>query len=201
MQLTDEHIKKIGEKGSVDEFRLLYESLFPSLILFTRRYVDNRESAADIVQEAMLICWNNRKRFSRVNEVKAFMYSTLRNMAHNYLRSQKVHDRFMKITNENMVFETEMDIAEEDLMEAIVFEEEVYSLLIGAMEGLTPREKEVMERCLAGEKNQEIANNLELSLNTVKTLKLRAYRHMRKKLKNKNTRAGRAAFSILICMM
>jgi RNA polymerase sigma-70 factor (ECF subfamily) len=200
MQLTDEHIVKIRE-GSVTGFRLLYDSLFPSLVLFTSRYVDDREAVADYIQEAMFAYWTRRSEFSEVINVKLFIYGALKNMSLNYNRDKKIHDRFIQISLEEAISDPELMIQDDELTDQVVLEEEVYALLINAMQKLSGRQRDIMERSLAGEKNQEIADALGLSLNTVKTLKIRAFRHLRDRLRGNNSPTGRAAFSILICMM
>jgi RNA polymerase sigma factor (sigma-70 family) len=63
------------------------------------------------------------------------------------------------------------------------FENEVYQLLYDAINSLPPNGKQVIELSMDGLKNKEIAKSLNISVNTVKTLKLRAYKFLREKLK------------------
>lgn len=177
MQITDTHILSIRE-GNMTSFRLLYETVFPPLILFSRRFVDEKDAAADLVQEALLAYWNRRKEFKTVIEVKAFLFGTLKNMCLNHLRTKKVHGRYVQKTMEEADRNTEQE--EESLViNHAIIEEETFALLFRALSELPPREKEIMELSLQGKKNQTIADVLSLSVNTIKTLKLRAYRRIR----------------------
>ena len=181
MQLTDTHILSIRE-GNKTSFRLLYETVFPPLILYSRRFVDEKDAAADLVQEALLAYWNRRKEFKTVIEAKAFLYGTMKNMCLNHLRTKKVHGRYVQKTMEEAELTTEA-VDEPLLISNAIIEEETFALLYHALSELPPREKEILELSLQGKKNQAIADALCLSVNTIKTLKLRAYRRLRENIR------------------
>lgn len=184
MQLTDKHILSIGE-GNKSSFRLLYETVFPPLILFSRRFVDEKDATADLVQEVLLAYWNRRKEFKTVIEVKAFLYGTLKNMCLNHIRTKKVHKRYVQKTMDEAEQTTEV-VKEALVINHIIIEEETFAFLYRALSQLPPREKEIIELSLQGKKNLVIADALGLSANTVKTLKLRAYRRVRMILRDYN---------------
>lgn len=177
MLLTDAHILSIAG-GDRESFRLLYDTVFPSLILFSRRFTDVRAEAADLVQETLLVYWDKRIDFKGVDEAKAFLYGTLKNKCLNHLRSKKVHDRFVQNQMDEAAQNPER-IDEPFEVNRAVIEDETFVLLYRAMAELPPREKEILVLSIQGQKNQEIADALGLSLNTIKTLKLRAYRKIR----------------------
>ena len=52
------------------------------------------------------------------------------------------------------------------------------------LKDLPPQTKNIVELSMQGAKNNDIAEFLDISINTVKTLKLRAYRTLRDKLKD-----------------
>ena len=181
LQLTDTHILSISE-GNRTSFKLLYETVFTPLILFSRRFVDEKDAAADLVQEALLAYWNRRKEFITVIEVKAFLYGTLKNMCLNHLRTKKVHGRYVQQTMEEAE-QTSEAVEEPLVINNAIIEEETFTLLFRALSELPPREKEIIELSLQGKKNQAIADALSLSVNTIKTLKLRAYRRLRETIR------------------
>ncbi|MDD3990138.1 MAG: sigma-70 family RNA polymerase sigma factor [Bacteroidales bacterium] len=177
MQLTDAHILSIAG-GDKESFRLLYETVFPSLILFSHRFTDVRNEAADMVQETLLVFWDKRIDFKGVDEAKAFLYGTLKNKCMNHLRSKKVHERYVQKQMVEAVQNPE-SVEESYEVNRAVIEDEAFVLLYRALAELPPREKEVLELSIQGRKNQDIADSLGLSVNTIKTLKLRAYRKIR----------------------
>lgn len=177
MLLTDAHILNIA-RGDKESFRLLYDTVFPSLILFSRRFVSARDDAADLVQESLLVYWDKRNDFKSVDEAKAFLYGTLKNKCLNSLRSKKVHERFVQKTTEEAGHNPEVEEETSEINREMIADE-AFVMLYRALSQLPPREKEVLELSIQGQKNQEIADLLELSFNTIKTIKLRAYRKIR----------------------
>jgi RNA polymerase sigma-70 factor (ECF subfamily) len=66
----------------------------------------------------------------------------------------------------------------------LVQEEETYRIIYQAIYGLPHQSRKIILLSLKGYKNPEIAGELQVSLNTVKTLKKNAYRELRDKLKD-----------------
>jgi RNA polymerase sigma-70 factor (ECF subfamily) len=64
-----------------------------------------------------------------------------------------------------------------------VIEQETYLLIHNAIRNLSPQGQRVIELSLDGLKNQGIADQLGISLNTVKTIKFRAFKSLRNELK------------------
>ena len=63
-----------------------------------------------------------------------------------------------------------------------VLEEELYERLFRIIDELPPRCREIFLLHLDGKKNEEIANQLNISLLTVKTQKKKAMSHLRKRM-------------------
>lgn len=61
-------------------------------------------------------------------------------------------------------------------------EEEVHALIYETIKGLSVQSRRVVLMTMEGYSNPEIAEKLQISPNTVKTLKLRAYRTLRERL-------------------
>lgn len=83
----------------------------------------------------------------------------------------------------------EMDFAsflQEEPEDDFILEDMVHAKLYVAIEELSDRAREIVLMTLKGTSNPEIASTLGVSLNTVKTVKLRAYRVLREKLKDFN---------------
>lgn len=173
MHVSEEKIKLIA-KGSTEAFKELYDGLFPSLASFTINLVKDKDEASDIVQEALLVYWNKRNEFEKLDSVKAFLYAVIKNLGLNYLRSKKVHAKHLDSIKNNETF----------YFKNAIIEEETVSLIKTALKGLPLQTKNIVELSMQGAKNDDIAERLDISINTVKTLKLRAYRVLREKLKN-----------------
>ena len=71
---------------------------------------------------------------------------------------------------------------EQTLEDDSVQKEEIYRELYIAIDRLPEREREVLLLALEGKSNQEIAEQLELSVLTIKTHKKNAYNRLRERL-------------------
>ena len=91
-----------------------------------------------------------------------------------YLRHQKVKER------------NESEIARWILLEdeeKNILEDDVNTMLYEAIKDLSEKSIDIVIMTLNGSSNIDIAKELNISVNTVKTVKLRAYRVLRKRLK------------------
>ena len=118
--------------------------------------------------------WEARERFYSIPAIKSFLYTTVRNSCLIYLRHQKVKER------------NESEIARWILLEdeeKNILEDEVNTMLYEAIKDLSEKSRDIVIMTLNGSSNIDIAKELNISVNTVKTVKLRAYRVLRKRLK------------------
>ena len=161
------------KKGDLVEFKLFFESFYPSLCLFANKYLKYREVSHDIVQDAFLYLWNKDADFQTANGAKSYLYQYVKNRSLNYLRDQELRRKIeMK------------DLESETFFRDSLIEEETYQIISDAIKTLPPQGQRVIELSLDGLKNQEIADQLKISINTVKTIKLRAFASLRAELKD-----------------
>ena len=173
MHISEHTINKVA-KGDVDAFKELYDSFFPSLASFSIQLIKDKEEAADIVQEALLVYWNKRKEFETSDGVKSFLYKIIKNKGLNYIRTNKIHSRHHEYIKSN----------EEFYFKDLVIEEETIRIVLDAINDLPPQTKNIIELSMKGHKVKEIAETLDISVNTVKSLKLRAFQKLRENLKD-----------------
>lgn len=74
-----------------------------------------------------------------------------------------------------------MLVAEQSFLNEVL-REETYQLLREAIKGLSPQAARVVDLTLKGYSNQDISEELGVTINTVKTTKRRAYEALRKDL-------------------
>lgn len=161
------------KKGDLVAFKLFFESFYPSLCLFANKYLKDREVSLDIVQDAFLYLWNKNADFQTANGAKSYLYQYVKNRSLNYLRDQELRKK---------VEIKELD--SETFFRDNLIEEETYQIIFDAIRTLPPQGQRVIELSLDGLKNQEIADQLNVSINTVKTIKLRAFAALRAVLKD-----------------
>jgi len=159
--------------GKDKTFKIFFESFYPSLYLVAKKYIQEDEAALDIVQDAFVYFWEKRKEIPSANAAKSYLYKTVKNKCLNYLRDKKQNER---IKSE--------DLESEIYFRDAIIEEETYQIIHNVIKTLPAQTQRIIELSLDGLKNQEIADLLSISVNTVKTLKLRAFKSLREKLKD-----------------
>jgi len=173
MLMADNIILEI-KNGNKKSFRSLYEMLISPLYSFANKFLNDTLLLEDIVQESFVSYWGKKNDFENIAAVKSFLYSSVRNACLNYLKHQKVEQKH----EESIAYQLES----EHYFQNSVIEEETFNLLYLEIKNLPESTQQIMLLALNGLKNPEIAEELGISVNTVKTLKKNAYSKLRLKL-------------------
>lgn len=152
------------------EFRRLFDGFYIPLCVFANKYVEDEPIAADIVQESFIKLWQIRSDFFYLHQVKSFLYTTTRNKCLNVIEHSKVVSEYA----EKVVAKFK-----DSFFHDHVIEEETYRILTGAIDQLPRQMKAIMSLALEGMPNGEIAEQLNVSTETVRSLKKIAYRKLR----------------------
>jgi len=160
------------EKALQHIFSLFYERL----CFFAREITQTDLQAEDLVQEAFIQLWKHRNGFDSFRSAKAFLYLAVKNGGRNQLKHQKVVLKHVRAQTEPPV--------ERAVLHKMI-EAEVLAEVRKALDQLPEGCREVIHLCyFEGLRNQEAASRLEVSINTVKTQKLRGLRMLRMGLKH-----------------
>lgn len=134
-------------------------------------------------QEAFVALLEQGCTFDNEYMAKGFLYKTLRNKCLNHLRHEQIRSRYAEMQAAHYKRERSEKKSEEFFIDAIMREES--SLIISqAIEGLPEMGRQVLNMSVEGLSNQEIADVLGISINTVRTHKSRAYKVLRIVLSN-----------------
>lgn len=162
----------IGEQNLATLFKEYYDRL----VYFSRQIVKDDFKAQDIAQDAFIKYWQQKESISGERlAIKNFLYSTVKNASLNVIRHDKVVERY-SAANEMS------EIDESTIMEAMI-NTEVIAEIHSALHALPENYRIIsMMGYFDGKKNHEIANELEMSVNTVKKQKQKAIQLLRLKL-------------------
>ncbi|MGN0256881.1 MAG: sigma-70 family RNA polymerase sigma factor [Bacteroides sp.] len=174
---TSSEAQPLPETVQLDEQGLhdIFQRYYAPLCLFAYQFTDDREQAADLTQEAFIKLWELRTNFSYLHQVRSFLYLTVRNRALNELEHRRVVEEYA--ANYQLK-------ASEVFFEETLIEQETYRILTEAIDSLPTRMREVMRLALRGKKNAEIAEQLECSIENVRSLRQQAYKRLRFLLKD-----------------
>jgi RNA polymerase sigma-70 factor (family 1) len=152
----------------------LFDQFFNPLAAFAFKYIQDQYVAEDMVQEVFVSLWGSKDNFDEIAAVKAFLYTSVRNKCLNHLKHEKVKRKH----EETLVYQLES----EQHFSAQVIEEETFDLLLAEIRILPAAAQEIMILAMNGMKNPEIADELGISINTVKTQKKISYAKLKDKL-------------------
>ncbi|MFC0514311.1 RNA polymerase sigma-70 factor [Mucilaginibacter angelicae] len=155
---------------------VLFKQYYDRLVYFSLQLIKDKDQAEDIVQDAFIKYWNQRETViqNRI-AIKNFLYSTVRNASLNTIRHGKVVEAYIQ-------YQGNTEPEEPPVIEAIITAEAVAEIH-AALHSLPESHRTIsIMGYFDGKKNQEIADELDMSVNTVKKQKQRALELMRVKL-------------------
>ncbi|MEG1738228.1 MAG: sigma-70 family RNA polymerase sigma factor [Odoribacter sp.] len=162
-------------KGNMEIFNLLFKKYFASMCIVARRFISDTHAAEDIVQDIFIRLWEKKLEYKEIPNLQVFLYVLVKNRCLDQLRTQK-----------KMVDYTQTEaIHQEEIFQDLVVEEEIYRIVDEAIASLATQSARIMKMTLEGKQNKEIAEILNISVNSVKTLKYNALHTMRNLLQEK----------------
>lgn len=161
-------------EGDESVFQALFVEYYPPLVSFAMKYLDREEAAEDIIQDVFVKVWETRERLKDVDNLSAYLYQMVRFRCFNHLRAEKIrHDATRSFTEE-------MDITE--MNEYI--KEETFRIVMHVIDQLPPGSRNVFSRAIQGYSAKEIADELGITVETVKKQKQNARRILKERLGN-----------------
>lgn len=143
---------------------------------FASKFIPDQEEIADVIQDVFISFWEHDHEFHDLIAVKAWFYRSIRNACLDILKHNHVKRKYIDKSIDKQE-KTEFFLDE-------VLKQEVYSYLNNKINQLPGMEKKVLLLALKGFSNEEIAGQLGIKINTVKTHKSRAYKALRSDLGN-----------------
>lgn len=141
---------------------------------FASKFIPDQEEIADVVQDVFISFWEHDHEFHDLIAVKAWFYRSIRNACLDILKHERVKRKYVEKSIGRQE-ESEFFLDE-------VLRQEVYSYLNNKINQLPEMEKKVLLLALKGFSNEEVAEQLGIKINTVKTHKSRAYKVLRSDL-------------------
>jgi RNA polymerase sigma-70 factor (ECF subfamily) len=168
------------KKGSPDALKSLLKQYYNTLCLFAERLVNTKPAAEDIVGESFIKLWNKRGDFESTQNIKAFLYITVRNACLNYLKQTK-----RELLNQKQLAYLSGE-KEEFVLNAMI-RAEVVREIMNEIENLPEQCRKVLKLAyLEGLQNKEVAKVLNISVHTVKNQKARAIQLMKMRLRDRD---------------
>lgn len=140
----------------------MFDTYYEALVKYANRFLPLIDECEDLVQDIFVNLWENENIFPDETSLKIFLYKTVRNKCYNSIKHQKVKNKFAQNTISSL--------EDDNLFLEQVLEEEIVRQLYKTIETLPDKKKQIIKLSLKGFKNNVIAEELQIKLQTVKTL-------------------------------
>lgn len=156
------------EKGSSRALSYFFDRHYTSLCYFCNRLIQDEDQAKDIVSESFVKVWEKHTDFATAENLKAFLYIRCRNECLNYLRSLK------RKTDSQQIYFDQLNLNEDKIFQEII-QVEFLQILDEEITLLPSKCKDVFKLLYyEGKKTDEVAQQLGISVKTVRSHKANA---------------------------
>jgi RNA polymerase sigma-70 factor (ECF subfamily) len=167
IKLSEGNTLAFGQLVNVYQKRLFYFSL---------HYLNNQETAKDVVQDVFSIVWESHKKMSEINNLSSWLFTLTKNQSLKKIEHLKVRQKHV----DHLVFR-QLKLAQSSLNQLdtspLIFNE-INAIITNKLNNLSPQTRRIFEMSrFENMKNKEIAEKLDISIKTVeanitKSLKL-----------------------------
>ena len=161
--------------GNIEMFGILFKKYFGSMCVIAKIFTSDTQAAEDIVQDIFIRLWEKRREYEEIPNLQVFLYVLVKNRCMDFLRSKK---NTIEYTETELIYQAET-------FQDLVQEEEICRIIDDAIAQLPVQSAKIMRLTLDGKQNKEISEILNISVNSVKTLKYNALHTMRSRLEEK----------------
>ncbi len=156
---------------SHEAFVKIFRQYYANLVLFTARFIPDKSVCEDIVQEAFVKIWSNRKNLEIKTSIRSYLTTSVQNLALDELRHRKVKSNYREMNREAI-----LSLSPEEHM----FFTELSDALDNALEKLSPELRETLMLSRSEKlKYHEIAQRLNVSVRTVEVRISKALKYLR----------------------
>ncbi|NSL87390.1 RNA polymerase sigma factor [Chitinophaga solisilvae] len=192
----DIEIAKIDalKRGDTKALSYFFNNYYPPLCLFATRLIGETGAAEDIAGESFVKLWDRRTDFQTEQNIKAFLYITTRNACMDFYRKSQRQAQSKK----DLTYIIGDDMEDETVMENEMIRAAVLGEIYKEIENLPLRARQIFKLSyIDGMKNQEIADEMGIAINTVKNQKARAIQLLRGMMLKKDV-WGFSALALLL---
>ena len=163
--------------GEEESFCRLFDLYKQKVYSYSFHFTRSTVHAEEITQEVFMKIWTGRESMVNVENIEAWISTVTRNLCFNYLKKLALERRVTQAAAGK--YNTE---GEEQVQRYMEYKDQLH-ILQEAVEQLSPQQKLIFQlNREQGLKNEEIANRLNISPNTVKTHLVSALRKIRQYL-------------------
>lgn len=153
------------------DFEVLFRKFYRQLYLYAYGFVMDEMEAEDIVQETFSLIWERREKLPAQLEIRPYLYAAVKHACLKYFRRLKLTDQYRRKQVEALLISFADEVEDDD---------EIVIAVKKAMNCLTEQQAQIVRMHITdGLTYTEIARQLGITENTIRTHLKRAYRILR----------------------
>ena len=179
-------IKALGEQRENIKFEDIYLSYFSKMKHFATEYVISDEDAENIVQDVFVELWENKEMLNMHMNLIAYLFTTIKNKCLNHMRHKIVVQNTATKMQEEYLISLRMNLDSLEAFDNKLFsDQDIEKIINRALDSLPEKCRTIFFMSkIEGKKQKEIAQELNISINTVGTQIGIAYIKLRTELKD-----------------
>jgi RNA polymerase sigma-70 factor (ECF subfamily) len=173
---------QLGEESA---YEFIFRNHFTGLCLFAEHFLKDTKAAEEIVEDFFCHLWDNCNSISINSSLRGYLYRSIHNRCLKHIRHKKVEQQYLADHQYYFTDKEILETASDDYPIVNMITKELEDKISGIIELLPSQCKSVF--CMSRYDNltyQEIADKMNVSVNTVKTQMARALQKLRKELKD-----------------
>ncbi len=182
-RINNEHISLLIS-GDKEAFAKIFESYYKKLVFFIKEFLNDTEVAKEIAQDTFIKLWEIKESLLPNTNITGLLYTIARNKSLNYLKQLSVTKKYLK---SHSVEQNRLSLNQSSLDNNVfnfVIYNELNEKILEAIDKLPPRSKEIFKLSRnKGLSYKEIAQKLNISVNTVENLMVTTLKKLRETLK------------------
>lgn len=173
---SDEKLMKEIKADNMFAFDMLYKKYSKRLYKFSFSILKSQEESENIVQDVFLHLWENRNKIEKDSSIQYYIFTIAYNSSISIIRKKALESQFIEY------LKSIQDLSQESVNVEIEYNE-LTKKLDDIINHLPDRQREVyLLHKKEGLKYQEIAERLNISVNTIENHMSRALKTIREKL-------------------
>ncbi len=185
MENLEKRILKELKYGSKKAFEYVFKAYYASLCRYAEEILRDSDQAEDVVEIIFIRIWEERKKLDYHTSFRSYLYRSTYNACLNVIRKRKSESKYRDFFLNHADFSKTHDYGSSSYPLSGIIEKEMEGGIAKVIDALPPQCKKIflMSR-VDNLSHQEIADKLDLSLNTVKSQIMNALKKIQVALKN-----------------
>jgi RNA polymerase sigma-70 factor (ECF subfamily) len=185
MNLFEKNVFDAFVLGDSKAFEYIFKTYFPYLLNYARQILKDAEAAEEIVSNSFMNLWENRSNIKLETSLKSYLFKSVYNNCLNHVKHLHVKERYVLYMKHHIPTDNEGNAMTDDYPASILIGKELAETINSTIESLPAQCREVFLMSRYEDlKNEEIAQRLNISVNTVRTQISRALVRLRQNLKD-----------------